>query len=72
MSSSLGNMEEHPSVPIAIDNKPVTKVNLSAYQEDTLDDSELDQEGKVFEVSQRQGTVGFPQALVESKDWTVS
>lgn len=35
VSCSLGNMEELPSVPVAIEQSR-TKVNLSAYQEDTL------------------------------------
>ena len=44
-------VDDPPSVPIAILNS-TTRVALSKYQEETLDENELDQEGRVFDMSQ--------------------
>ena len=50
VSTSL-YVDDPPSVPIAILNS-TTRVALSKYQEETLDENELDQEGRVFDMSQ--------------------
>jgi len=66
-------VDDIPSVPIAILNS-TTRVALSQYMEN-LDETEIDQEGKVFDIGQNthekaRWSARVPSTLIQSQNWT--